>query len=209
MYPTCTRQTIAPLQLPLPGLSGLWAPGGVELWNAFLGAVQREGASLDGVAIHAYPNSHSTHHAGVCHDGDWLETGCAQAALQSAYKFFQGTDGSPSRNAYPQLTRNKPIWLTETGVLAPPGAWVGGQPLSLARVSSSYQTPMINWFNAHIKAEGDLSYINAVAWFVTYSPDTPYTNLLAGPGSSTLTAVGNTWQEASCPLCECPGPDCP
>ncbi|PKO22395.1 MAG: hypothetical protein CVU38_09695 [Chloroflexi bacterium HGW-Chloroflexi-1] len=209
-----------PVQLPLPTLSGLYWPGGVSLWNAFLEELTNQGQSLDGVAIHAYPSNASTYHTG-CQWFYYLEPGCVQEALVSAYKFFQGTDATPSQNPYAALTRNKPIWITEIGTLAALNAPVQGQPLTWARVRDGFEAPMLNWFKQSSIPGGNCAYINGVSWFSTYCKDPNHSppwwdytasNLLdhlSFPTQRRLTDVGAAWRDASCPTCQCPGPGCP
>lgn len=206
--PTARVFTIAPLRLPMPTLSGVAESVGVPLWNSFLQGVQDEGVDMDGIAIHAYPNNPSTRHTPTCHAGDPLEAPCVQEALLDAYKFFQGTDGAISQNAYPGLTRNKTIWITETGVLANSGTCAVGKTLNPERVRDEYLRPMVQWLNAHAVPTGDAPYLNAMAWYVTYVATQPCTSLLIDDRSGSLSVVGEAWRDATCPSCACPGPDC-
>lgn len=208
--PSARVFSLASLQLPMPGFGVVAWPGSIELWSAFLNRLAATGHSLDGIAIHAYPNNASTLHLPGCVDKHWLDHACVEDTLSAAYRFFQGTDASPSHNPHPELTRNKPIWLTETGVLAEKDASADGRLLSSGRVSEEYLKPLVAWFNAHTKTGQDAAYINSMAWYVTFSGDdgTPYTDLLVDPVSGTLTSVGVAWRDATCPLCECPGCDC-
>ena len=116
-------------------------------------------------------------------------------------------DGASPANRYVALTQGKTIWLTETGVLVnAQNPLVGGEPMTLERTRDEYLLPMVEWFNLHITVNGDALYLNAVAWFVTYDANTPFTNLRTADGP--LTVVGEAWRDATCPDCECPGPDC-
>ena len=218
--PTARLFAFSPVQLPLPALSGLYWPGGVRLWNAFLQELNRQGRSLDGIALHAYPSNASTYHTG-CQWYYYLEPMCVQEALVSAYKFFQGSDGTPSQNLYAPLTRNTPIWITEIGTLEGLGYPVAGQPLTWLRVRDGFETPMLNWFKQNGVPGGSCAYINGMAWFSTHSKD-PYhspplwdytaSNLLdhlSFPTQRRLTEVGAAWRDANCATCQCPGPGCP
>ncbi len=204
-------------QLPLPTLTGIYKPGGVRLWNAFLQEVNRQGRSLDGLALHAYPSDPTTFHAG-CQWYYYLEPNCVQEALVSAYKFFQGSDGTPSQNLYAALTRNKPIWITEIGVLQNLGYTISGgnpQKLTWKLVNEKFETPLLSWLTQNTIPNKSCAYINGVAWFTTYTPDYTASNLLdhlafqAMPSVHQLSPVGATWRDASCPTCRCPGSGCP
>jgi len=212
--PTARVFAFSPVQLPMPGLFGLFWPGGVELWNTFLQELNRQGRPLDGIAVHAYPSNASTYHQGC--QSYYLDPTCVQEALTSAYQFFQGTDNTPSQNAYPTLTRGKPIWVTETGALAALNASVQGQPLTWARVRDGFETPMLTWFQQNTGIGGSRQYINGVAWFSTHyngGPGWDFTasNLLdhLNPALRRPTEIGVRWRDTSCPTCQCPGPDCP
>ena len=218
--PTARIFAFSPVHLPLPTLSGLYWPGGVRLWNAFLQELNRQGRPLDGIALHAYPSNASTYHSG-CQWFYYLEPVCVQEALDSAYKFFQGVDSTPSQNLYVALTRNKPIWITEIGTLAALNYSVQGQPLTWTRVRDRFETPMLNWFKQCGVPGGSCSYINGVSWFSTHCKDPNHvppwwdytaSNLLdhlSFPTQRRLTEVGAAWRDVSCPTCQCPGPDCP
>lgn len=211
-----------PVQLPLPTLSGVYWPGGVGVWNAFLKELSSRGRPLDGIALHAYPSNASTYHMG-CQWHYYLEPGCVQEALISAHRFFQGTDATPSQNLYAMLTRNKPILITEIGTLAALNESVQGQLLTWARVRDGFEVPMLNWLKQTSVTGGSYAYINGVSWFSTHAkdPDPTHSPLrydftasnlldhLSFPVQRRLTEVGTAWRDATCPTCQCPGPSCP
>ena len=209
--PTARLFAFSPVQLPLPTLSGLYWPGGVRLWNAFLQELDRQRRPLDGIALHAYPSNASTYHSG-CTWNNYRDYPCVQRALPDAYKFFQGTDAAPSQNNYQSLTIGKPIWITEIGSLTS----VNSQ--SWLSTRNDFESPMIAWFKQNLPPGGSCQYIDAVAWFATHSKDPngtwDYTasnllNHLTFPAQHQLTAVGVLWRDTTCFNCQCASPNCP
>jgi hypothetical protein len=194
-----TARIFAPalLQLPMPTLQGLeWGDRSIGIWNGFLDGLG--GALFDGIAVHAYPSNPSTRHTGCA---GFLDPPCVQRALGDAYRFFQGTDGSPSRNHHPEYTRSKTIWITEIGVLDNTILW--------AQTSVDFEQPMLTWFQNNVATGQPREWINAVAWYTTYDSGKISTNAFDATRPGTLTAVGVRWKEATCDRCACPGPDCP
>ena len=194
-----TARVFAPacLQLPMPTLQGLeWGDRSIGIWNGFLDGLG--GALLDGIAVHAYPSNPSTRHTGCA---GFLDPPCAQRALGDAYRFFQGTDGSPSRNHHPAYTRNTSIWITEIGVLDNAISWV--------QTRDGFEQPMLTWFQNNVATGQPREWINTVAWYTTYDSSNISTNVFDATRPGTLTAVGERWKAAACDGCACPGPDCP
>ncbi|PKO20693.1 MAG: hypothetical protein CVU38_18770 [Chloroflexi bacterium HGW-Chloroflexi-1] len=186
------------LQLPMPNLQGQWNDGrGTPIWNAFLAYLKNPpdhiARSLDGIAIHVYPISPSTFHTPLCRYS-YLDYPCVQEALPVAYRFFQDDP----------TTAGKPIWITEIGSLIKDNL----QPWTTTR--DGFESPMLTWFNQHIKPGQDCQYINAVAWFSTHYPSSTVSNLLNyySGHAGERTPVGDTWRDTACANCQCPGPDC-
>lgn len=188
------------LALPMPTLSNPWWRDGVPVWNAFVTELADQGHTLDGIAIHAYPNSGSSFHQN-CLTGPagYLDYGCVQRALGDAHGFFQTQSG----------TAAKTIWITEIGSLTS----VDQQPWTTTR--DGFENPLLSWFSQHIRPGQDRQYVNAVSWFSTHyktaTEDFTASNLLnhLQPELKQLTAVGQAWRDRTCPDCACPGPDCP
>ncbi len=219
--PTARIFTFATMQLPMPTLTVLNNPNdayrqrALPIWQGFLSRMVSEHSEIpiDGIVIHAYPNSFSTYHIDTIpacqgvHGGmpTWfLDPQCVERAIEDAYRFFQGTE-----NPQPGLTQNKPIWVTETGVLT--------QHTQLAwnSVKTGYQTPLMNWLTPRMApaAQPCCAWINAVAWYSTHRPDHSASNLLvptpvAPPVLGALTPLGVVWRDMSCLNCACPGYDC-
>jgi len=216
-------------QLPMPGFTFTyyywydtpyapeWRDRAIGIWNGFTGRLMGRNHALDGIAIHAYGGAtYSAFHDG-CVEGaaSWTDYGCVQSALTAAHRFFQGTDGTPSRNANPDVTAGKTIWITEIGVLRGLTDYPGYPWTS---VRDLFEIPMRNWFNGHIRPGQDCQYINTVSWFSTHFKvqweDATASNLLdhlqfAQTGAKQLTPVGQIWRDWTCANCQCPGPDCP
>lgn len=109
------------LTLPMPTLVGVnsnWARA-IPVWNAFTDELSRQNRSIDGIAIHAYPNNFSSYHSSGCNTGSvgFVDSSCVTSALKDAHDFFQGTDSNLSKNSHPEMTRSKEIWITEIGSL--------------------------------------------------------------------------------------------
>lgn len=175
---------------------------------------------IHGIAIHAYPNNGSTFHLGPwpyrCNGVDgqnpqmFLDPDCVKRALESAYNYFEGVSGYG--NPQPQLTQNRPIWLTETGVLT------GHAQLGWNSVQTGYQAPLMNWLLPRMAptAQPCCAWINAVAWYSTHrsdGADHTASNLLVptpvtSPALGALTPLGVVWRDMSCLSCACPGYDC-
>jgi hypothetical protein len=183
----------------------------IPIWQGFLSrmASQYSDVPIDGIAIHAYPNNFSTYHTGpttACQRDGFLDPECVQRAIEDAYGFFQNYS---SFNPYASLTQNKPIWLTETGVLTKL------TQLDWNSVQTGYQTPLMNWLLPRMvpTAQPCCAWINSVAWYSTHrnagGVDHTASNLLVPtPASSALTPLGEAWHTLSCPGCSCPGYDC-
>lgn len=215
--------TFATMQLPMPTLTVPINPNdtykqrAIPIWQGFLSrmASQYPDVPIDGIAIHAYPNNFSTYHTGpttACQRDVFLDPGCVQRAIEDAYGFFQNYS---SLNPYAGLTQDKPIWLTETGVLT------SHTQLAWNSVKTGYQTPLMNWLIPRMAptAQPCCAWINAVAWYSTHRPVHSASNLLMPtpmptvvPGTppvlGTLTPLGVAWKETPCPNCSCPGYDC-
>lgn len=225
--------TFAPLQLPMPGLtvptaSVDYGQRAIPLWKGFLTALASTPTPppIHGIAIHAYPNNGSTFHLGPtrCNGVEphipqyHLDPNCVKRAIESAYPYFQGVPGFG--NPHPELTKEKPIWLTETGVL------IGHSQLSWDSVKTGYQTPLMNWLIPQMapNTQSCCAWINSVAWYSTHraiTEDLNHTasNLLVptpmptvAPGATpvlgTLTPLGEAWKALRCDECNCPGYDC-
>ncbi len=158
-----------------------------------------QGRALDGIAIHAYPNNASSFHQN-CLAGQpgYLDYPCVERALVDASGFFQGNFA----------TAGKTIWITEIGSLTSDNL----QTWTTTR--DGFETPMLTWFNQHIKPGQDCQYINAISWFSTHyktqALDYTASDLLNYklPDQKQRTPVGETWKNAICTNCQCPGPDC-
>jgi len=183
------------LHLPMPNLKGQMWDRAIPIWNAFTAELSRQGRTLGGVAIHAYPNNASTYHQGCT--GGYLDYQCVKQALLAAHGFFQGLPAAAG----------KPIWITEIGSLT------SDRFQSWTTTRDGFENPMLQWFNQHIKPGQDCQYLNAISWFSTHYYINQYTDFTASdllnykqPGQRS--PVGEAWKSATCANCQCPGPDC-
>ena len=174
---------------------------------------------LDGIALHAYPNHYSTYHTpsegsacpGV--DGDnpgwFLDAPCVEQALQDSYKYLQGSNTSGPSNPHPaMISRDRPIWITETGVLydtADPRHANWRNELPWGNTRTFYQRPLLTWFQTVAVPLGQppsepnngcCMWFNALAWFVSYANKWQATSLLDAPGGN-LNALGVNWRDAA------------
>jgi hypothetical protein len=219
--PTARLFPLGLLQLPMPtmdpaSVEPAYGERAIGIWNGFTANLQ--GRTVDGVAIHAYPNNASTKHTdcqlNYADPQAYLDPACVQRALVAAHAFFQGTAGTaPRANLHPEVTAGKPIWITEIGVLE------SSAHIDWNAVNSQFLAPMVTWFTAHITPTGDSPCINSVAWFSTHNyytlpdgtvvVDSTASDLFdSNAAFPTLTILGATWAAALCPTCACPGPDC-
>ncbi len=183
--------------LPEPDQDEAPADGRI-FWEKFIEYANLGSHPLDGLHIHVYPGELGTMHQGCpvawpeWHSGShayvhyWAEWNCAEEALAAAYSWFQ----SRSELA------NRPIWIGETGTLDYTG------DLTQAYVLSHNMDPMQSSMANYAPAGRARQWINAVAWFATYSWAHP-SDLLAA-GKEQPSTLGNDWAAWSCPGCELP-----
>jgi len=182
---------------PEPNLAGAPADGRV-FWETFIASANLNSHPLDGLHIHVYPGELGTMHDGCpvawpeWHGGSheyvhyWAEWNCAEEALAVAYSWFQ---------TQPALA-NRPIWIGETGSLDYTG------DLTQAYVLVHNMDPLQSSMASNASANGSRKWVNAVAWFATYSWAHP-SDLLAASKEQPST-LGNDWAVWSCPGCELP-----
>ncbi len=216
--------------LPRPTLPVIF-PRAIPIWEAFLNELYRVDPNkpwLDGIALHAYPNHHSTYHTsfdGITCTGvdgnipDWfLDAPCVEQALRDGYRYLQDTNTSGPGNPHPELTGGRPIWITETGVLydtlSHPN-WRNELPWS--RTRDYYQQPLLTWFRTAAAPLGQppqepsadcCMWFNSLTWFVSHWNWYEATSLLDAPNGN-LNALGVNWCDATCLGCSAPGYDAP
>lgn len=207
----------------LPGAAGTVGSYARDVWTGFTNYLANPAGesdptprSLDGIAIHAYPNFSAT-----CNVANAT---CLQQALVSTHSFYQ--------NMNLGVAAQKSIWITEIGNLEPGGAAPGSGQGRLAKqnyTATSLTQPLLNWFTTNAVPGGSVPYFNGLAWFSTHdcryvdaghtvikdytASDLLYTGemncpLVSPPTTPQLTAIGSAWAAAECLLCACPGPDC-
>ena len=119
-----------------------------------------------------------------------LDPPCAQRALGDAYRFFQGTDGSPSRNHHPAYTRNTSIWITEIGVLDNAISWV--------QTRDGFEQPMLTWCQNNMLPVNHANGSTPWRGIRHTAQATIHQRVRPHPGPGTPTAVGaSAWKAAA------------
>ncbi len=188
---------------PSPPLAGVLLDStpayGRLFWETFILNADLANHPLDGLHIHVYPGEWGTQHPGcpvawpTWHNNSldyvhfWAEWSCAQDALVAAYTWFE---------AQPMLT-GRPIWIGETGSVD------STNTLQQTYILAHNMNPMEGWLMANTQSGNVHQWINAVAWFTTYSALFPPTSLLMADLQQSST-LGQDWAIWSCSGCENP-----